>query len=168
MTNEELNNRLKALYNGDTEAFEEIYNNLKTPVYTVIYRMVQDRHTAEDILQEFFIRLYKSPPEKQLDNPRAYLLKIAHNLTVDVLRRYTENGNIDDYEGLAAVSDGTDVRLELNEAMKKLTFDERQAVVLHVNGGLKFREIAEMTGIPSGTVIWRYHKAIKKLREMLS
>ncbi len=168
VTTEELNNRLKALEYGDKKAFEEIYNEFKTSVFTVVYRITGDRHLSEDILQEFFVKLYKKPPETPLTNPRAYLMRIAHNLTVDALKSNPQNGNIDDYENLIHTDESADERIDLNGALDRLSSQDRRIVILHVNGGLKFREIADITAIPLNTVLWRYRKAIKSLRDYLN
>lgn len=52
--------------------------------------------------------------------------------------------------------------------MKTLPLQECQIVSLHINGELKFREIADMMGIPLGTVLWKYQKALGRLRSILS
>ena len=59
MNNDDLQIKLDLLHNGDKKAFEDIYNELKTPVYTIILRIVGERCIAEDVLQEFFLKLYK-------------------------------------------------------------------------------------------------------------
>lgn len=169
MTNEELNEKLSALSQGDKAAFEEIYKEVKTSAFTVIYRITQDRHLSEDILQEFFVRLYRTPPKAPLNNPKAYLMRMVHNLTVDSLRKQPNNADIGDYENaLSAKEEEIDERLDLNNAMKKLSLEERRIVVLHINGGLKFREISEITEIPLGTVLWKYRRAILRLKVILN
>lgn len=168
MTNEELCQRLSAVSRGDKGAFEEIYSEIRIPAFTVAYRITQDRQMAEDILQDFFVRLYRNPPQPPLKNARAYLMRAVHNLTVDALRKNPRNADIAEYENISAENEGTDERLDINSALNGLFEDERRVVVLHVNGGLKFREIAEMTGIPLGTVLWKYRRAIGKLRDILN
>ncbi len=168
MTSKELNIRLNALKDGDKKAFEEIYNDLKTSLFTVIYRITGDRHLSEDILQEFFVKLYKNPPKTPLDNPKAYLMRIAHNLTVDALRKNPVNSNIEDCGDIACTDESTDERLDIDIALGRLDETDRRIVILHINGGLKFREVAEITGIPLGTVLWRYRKVIKSLRDFLN
>ncbi len=167
MTDKELSGKLISLSKGERSVFEEIYNEISTPAYTVAYRITGDRCLAEDIIQEFFVRLYRKPPETPLEKPRAYLLKMVHNLTIDKLEK--QHINIDDCENmLSDKADATDERIDLERAFAKLSVDERQLVALHLNGGFKFREIAEMVNVPMGTVLWRYRKAINKLRNMLN
>lgn len=167
MTNDRLCAKLNEVRGGDMSAFEEIYGELKTPVMTVALRITGDRHTAEDILQEVFIRLYQAPPAPNIKNPRAYIFRMTHNLAVEVLRKQ-QPASLEDYED-ALQSNDEDVagRLDVEAAMKLLPLEQRQTVSLHLNGGLKFREIAQVTETPLGTVLWRYQKAIKRLQELL-
>ena len=169
MTDRELSDMLLKLKQGDKDAFEEIYNEINTTAFTVIYRITRNRHLAEDILQEFFVRLYRNPPETPVEKPRAYLMRIVHNLTIDALRKQHNNEDIDDYENaLSDKADRTEDRIDLDRALEKLTTEERQLIALHINCGFKFREIAEIMTIPLGTAMWRYHKAIKRLRDILN
>lgn len=167
MTDKELSGKLTELKSGNKNAFEEIYHEISGTAYTVAYRITGDRHLSEDIIQEFFVKLYKNPPVTPLEKPRAYLLRMVHNLTVDKLEK--QHINIDDCENmLSDKEDNTDQRIDLERAFEKLTKEERQLVVLHLNGGFKFREIAEMLKIPTGTALWRYRKTINKLRNILN
>lgn len=167
MTDIELSGKLAALSKGEKYAFEEIYNEISTPAFTVAYRITNDRCQAEDIIQEFFVKLYRNPPQTPLKKPKAYLLKMVHNLTIDKLEK--QHISIDECENMLSESDKScDERIDLERAFEKLSQDERQLVVLHLNGGFKLREIAEMMKIPLGTVLWRYRKAITKLRNILN
>lgn len=167
MTDNELCAKLDAVRQGDMTAFEEIYNDLKTPVMTVAVRITGNRHTAEDILQEVFVKLYQTPPDPRIKKPRAYIFRMARNLAVDSMRK-SQPASLEDYEDTLQSSDPDAAeRLDIEAAMLKLSGEERQTVVLHLNGGLKFREIARMTETPLGTVLWRYQKAIKRLQTLL-
>ena len=167
MTDNELCAKLDAVRQGDMTAFEEIYNDLKTPVMTVAVRMTGDRHTAEDILQEVFVKLYQTPPDPRIKKPRAYIFRMARNLAVDGMRKL-QPASLEDYEDTLQSNDPDAAeRLDIEAAMLKLSGEERQIVALHLNGGLKFREIAQMTGTPLGTVLWRYQKAVKRLQSLL-
>lgn len=168
MTNNELRSRITALCTGDRTAFEEIYKNLSTPMYTIILRITQDQLLSEDILQEVFVKLYLSPPASAA-NPRAYLFQMARNLAIDGVRKRPQFIDLDDCENLVylPVIDFSQ-KLDIDDALKTLSLMECQIVSLHVNGGFKFREIADILNAPLGTIIWKYHKAINRLRSHLS
>ena len=59
MNNNEIKRKLDAIRGGDNVAFEELYNDLKTPIYTIIYRITWDKSTSEDVMQEVFLKLYQ-------------------------------------------------------------------------------------------------------------
>jgi len=166
---QQLRQKLLAMQNGDKIAFEEIYEQLKTPIYTIILRITQDNALSEDILQEVFLKLYRSPLKPQIENPRAYLFQMARNLAIDNVRKQQPRfADLESIENLAYLpTDDFSLRMDIDHAMKRLPLQERQIVSLHINGELKFREIANMMDIPLGTVLWKYQKAIKWLRSKL-
>ncbi len=166
MTDKELSGKLSALSKGEKNAFDEIYHEISGSVYTAAYRITGDRCLAEDIMQEFFIRLYRKPPEGSLEKPRAYLMKMVHNLTLDKLEK--QHISIDEYEAVSSTEDNPDTGADIRRAFGMLSLQERQLVTLHLYGGFRHREISEMTGVPLGTVLWRYRKAIAKLRDILN
>lgn len=169
MTDNELKLKLEKVAQGDEKAFEEIYGDMKTPIMTVIFRIVQNKETAEDLLQEVFIKLYLSPP-KDVAKPRAYIFKTAGNLALDALRAAKQTVSLDDCEELMYTNGESDPseKLDIEQALGKLDEKKRQIVTLHINAGFKFREIAEILDIPLGTAIWRYNDAVKQLRSLLA
>ncbi len=166
MTDEELRKLLDKMKSGDISAFEEIYSGLSAPVYTIALRITRSRTLAEDTVQEVFLKLYSAPPAEDIEKPRAYIFRMAHNRALDMLRAHPDHEDIDEHTGLAAPQreDISDV----TEALSSLPEKERSIVSLHIYAGLKFREIAEITGSPTGTVLWRYNRAISRLRKLLS
>lgn len=169
MTDKELQFNLAKMAEGDVKAFEEIYKGLKAPIMTVIARIMQDRDRAEDIFQDTFVKIYKSPPSAALEKPEAYIFKIAVNLAMDALRKEKPQVPLEEIEEILPdkeIDHGQ--KLDIENALLKLPLTQRQTVSLHISGGLTFREIGEITGSPLGTVIWRYQKAISRLKVILS
>ena len=165
MTDAEFQTLLERLRTGDTDAFDSIYEELKTPVYTVLLRITGDRETAEDCFQELFVSLWEHPPEG-VKKPRAWLFQCARNRAIDALRRRRPTEDLDALEELRAPDDPAE-KLEVRDAQGRLGLTERQIVTLHLNAGLRFREIAGMLALPQGTVYSRYKKAIGALQTML-
>jgi RNA polymerase sigma factor (sigma-70 family) len=164
-----LQHKLLALQNGNRLVFEEIYNQLKTPVYTIILRIIQDKALSEDILQDVFVKLYQSPPKPPIKNPRAYIFQMARNLAIDNLRKQPQFTDLDSIEHLIyRPTEDFSMKMDINHAMKTLSLQENQIVSLHINGELKFREIADTMDIPLGTVLWKYQKAVERLRSIFS
>lgn len=169
MNDDRLREALSRLRRGDTAAFEQIYTELSTPLFTVLLRVTRDRELSEDLLQEVFLKLYRTPPGPDVAKPRAYLFQSARNLALDALRRRAGTLDLDSLPELPQPEeDSTDQRLDLERAFASLAREERELVSLHLNGGLTFRELARITGTPLGTVLWRYRRAIEKLRTLLN
>ena len=168
MNNEQLTHALNAIRGGDKAAFEALYKDMRTPVYTVLFRITWDKPTAEDLLQEVFIKLYCSPPKLSIKNPRAYIFRMARNLAIDNARKSTKHTSLDDAENAAHQPlDDIPLRTDIENALRALPMLDCQIVTLHITGGLKFREISDMTELPLGTVLWRYQKAIGKLQKTI-
>lgn len=167
MQNKDLRAVLQTIASGDLAAFETLYHEMKVPVYTVLLRITRDRVLSEDLLQEFFLKLFRAPPV-EARNPRAYLFQTAHNLALDALRSEKQTAPLDELSEPYAAAETTPMRLELELAFENLPLPERQIAALHLYGGLKFREIAEICALPLGTVLWRYRKAIGQLQNHLN
>ena len=168
MDNQTLRAKLISVKEGDREAFEVIYKEFQRPIYTVILRMVRNSAVAEDIFQDFFVKLFQSPPVSATSNPRAYLFQMAHNLVIDFQRKQPQIAQMEELDTLAVTQvEQYAQRLDIQQALDTLADTERQIVLLHIYGGLKFREVAEIVALPLGTVLWKYQKALGKLKTML-
>lgn len=165
MTDKELNDVLILVSRGDSSAFEQLYNELSVPVFTVALRILRNRALAEDAVQEVFMKLYRSPTA-DISKPRAYIFRMAHNTALDILRSNPAFEDITEREDIPAPQTCRDP--DITAALESLPREELTTVTLHINCGLKFREIAEITETPLGTVLWRYNKAIKRLRLILN
>ena len=175
---------------GAQEAFREIVVRFERPVYSLIVRMVQDPGTAEDLAQEVFIKAFRRletyDPARKFSS---WLFKIAHNTTIDHLRRHApetvplERSADRDEEsrgGLAAVladesletpsaaAERKDMARSLERAIARLRSDYREVVVLFYIEGASYQEICEVTGLPLGTVKTNLHRARKELAEEMS
>lgn len=174
---------------GSQDAYRELVTRFERPVYSLIVRMVQDPGTAEDLAQEAFVKAYRSL--RSYDSSRklsSWLFKIAHNTTIDHLRRNAlETVPLEappDQEegrgGLAAVlADGSvenpaaaaerrDMARSLERAIARLRPEYREAVVLFYIEGVSYQEICEATGLPLGTVKTNLHRARKELAEEMT
>lgn len=163
----DLHKWLLSISDGDKVAFEALYNETKNLLFTIIFRITQNRELSEDILQDLFLRLYLSPPESAV-NPRAYLCRMAHNIAVDSIRKQKPHAEWEQVEKILSYqTEDVPQRLDIEDAIQSLPERERQIVTLHINGELKFREIATILETPLGTILWAYQKAINKLRKDL-
>lgn len=173
---------------GHQEAFREIVVRFERPVYSLVARMVQDPGLAEDLAQEVFIKAFRRldtyDPQRKLSS---WLFKIAHNTTIDHLRRHApetvplEAERDDEHRGgLAAVLSDTstenpsaaaerkDMARALERAIARLRPEYRESVVLFYIEGASYQEICEATGLPLGTVKTNLHRARKELAQAMA
>lgn len=155
------------------------------PVFSLIVRMVRDRQLAEDLSQETFIKAHRAlasyNPERRFSS---WLFKIAHNTTIDHLRRQRiptaplqsgapESPSLADVledrsaPSPAAQAEAADLATALEQALVQLRAEYREVVVLRFSQGLAYQEIAEVTGLPIGTVKTHLHRARKQLMRIL-
>jgi RNA polymerase sigma-70 factor, ECF subfamily len=172
---------------GSQDAYRGLVLRFERPVFALILRMVQDRPTAEDLAQETFVKAFRSlhtyDPRRKL---ASWLFKIAHNTTLDHLRRgglatvpleatgEDDGASLADVladegtEGPAAAAERHDLARALERAIATLRPEYRAAVVLRYVEGLSYEEIVEATGQPLGTVKTFLHRARKALARTLS
>ena len=163
-----LNELFSKVQQKDKDAFTQLYHNLKQPVFTIIYRIVQNQTAAEDLTQDLFVKLFVSPPEATVKNPRAWIFQMAHNLAIDSLRK-THPANIDDI--LLASEERMNViiiKTDLERAISTLSCAEREILSLRANAGLGFQDIARITGQSLSAVYRNYRKTLKTLQTLLN
>jgi RNA polymerase sigma-70 factor (ECF subfamily) len=155
------------------------------PVLSLIVRMVRDPVTAEDLAQETFVKAFRNlrryDPRRRL---ASWLFKIAHNTTLDHLRRKRldtvpleagdETGG-EAWEVLEAPAteaperraESAELLAALEQGIARLKPNYREILLLRFREGLAYQEIAEVTGLPMGTVKIQLHRARKRLAREL-
>ena len=164
---------LAAIAHGDKEALQHLYQSTRTAVYGFALSILKNRHDAEDILQEVYIRIFHSSDSYRPEGkPMAWIFAITRNLALMRLREGRRYGELPEEARaqIPAKDSGlsTEDRMALDAAMQGLTDEERQIVMLHAMTGMKHREIAEVMELALPTVLSKYHRAIKKMRHMLT
>jgi RNA polymerase sigma-70 factor, ECF subfamily len=171
---------------GSQDAYRELVKRFERPVYSLVLRMVQDSATAEDLAQEVFVKAFRRldtyDPQWKFSS---WLFKIAHNTTIDHLRRGMPETvpletDEDDKGSLASVladESGEDPRAaaerrDLGRALEKaighLRPEYRQAVLMFYVHGASYQEICEALGQPLGTVKTNLHRARKELAQAMT
>lgn len=160
---------------GDMRAFEALYQLHKTPIFHTALAISGDRHLAEEILQEVFIRAHKNLHKMHDDASLApWLYRVTVNLTYDLTarrkRRQTLRQKLTDW--LPVVLKSPEIELETQElqdmvlqAINQLEIKQRTTLVLFYLQGFSMGEIAEITDVPVGTVKSRLHYARQNLRK---
>ncbi|MEG2116365.1 MAG: RNA polymerase sigma factor [Clostridia bacterium] len=158
--------------NGDKTAFERIYSETKKQVFYVIYSIVRHYQNAEDLLDDVYVKLMKSPSDfANADNPRGYLFVVARNLSLNFIKHQNlfQFDDIDNH--LDIKSEDSDFE-RINTpiiAMAKtlLAEDEFQIVMLCDIAGFKRREVANMLNLSTSGVSFKREKALKLLKAKL-
>ncbi|MES1207072.1 MAG: sigma-70 family RNA polymerase sigma factor [Pseudomonadota bacterium] len=175
----------------DPSAFEEIVRRYGDKVFNLVYRMLGNRHEAEDITQEVFITVFKTVETFRGEAKfTTWLLRIAANQSKNRIkylsRRPTDSAEIDEAggppPGVAATPgpvahgqiDGPDILMEaaeleslMQKAIASLDEEHRLLVILRDVEELSYQEIGEITGLPEGTIKSRLHRARMAIKEVL-
>jgi RNA polymerase sigma-70 factor (ECF subfamily) len=163
-------------------AFEVLYDRHGGAAYSLAYRIVGHRTTAEDVTQEAFLSVWRTGAryDRARGSVRAWLLGVVRNRAIDVLRRdhgrppplsldapdslpEPRAGELTDVEAIRQAAAG-----EVRGALGSLPADQLKVVHMAYFGGMSHSEIAESLGMPLGTVKGRMRLAIEKLRTNLA
>jgi RNA polymerase sigma-70 factor (ECF subfamily) len=160
----------------DATAFADLYDRHVVRVYRHIYYLVNDAATAEDLTAQTFLKAWEAIDRyKERGAPIvAWLLRIAHNVTISYLRSRREHGSLEETfidqklhrnpeEALEQSTDEDSVR----RAILRLREEQRQVIILRFVEELDYREVAEVIGksIPAVRVI--QHRALGNLRKIM-
>src|SRR5256885_11458891 len=168
---------------GRETSFEELVRRYQRPIAAYVYRMVGDYDAALDLTQEVFIKVYKSLARYRSEFKfTSWIYKIAHNAAIDHLRRYavrerslTTGGDGERREisiesrrlTPEQESEKKEQRSEIESVVQLLPSAYRELIVLRHSQDLSYDEIAEVTGLPLGTVKNRLFRAREAMRDHL-
>jgi RNA polymerase sigma-70 factor, ECF subfamily len=166
---------------GNADAFEVVYDRHCNAAFSLAYRMCGRRASAEDVLQETFLALWRSGAryDRTRGSVRNWILRIVHNRAVDALRRgvvrerhlFHEEGAV---ERVASSEDTEEQTLdrerahEIRGALGGLPREQSRVLELAYFGGFTHTEIASMLQVPVGTVKGRMRLGLAKLRLTLA
>lgn len=147
---------------------ERLYKEIGPALLGYFRRQPALAGTAEDLLQDTFVRAFAHPERLRTSiSQRAYLFGIARHVGIDALRR--QRPAVELPEDAPAATDAPDVRLEpMRRAISRLPETQREALILKLQQDLSYAEIAEALDIPVGTVRSRLHFALLHLRRVLN
>ncbi len=170
-------NLIRIVRNGDCDAFNPLVEKYKLPLYKVMYRMVRNRDDAEDLVEEAFIKAYRSLARFEIGRPfYAWLCRIAVNNAINYLKK-ERNGKMQSIDDIAyglSAKQGNPVAMtrekilkeRIADAMARLAEPDRAILCLRVEQELSYEQIGVVLKIPRGTVMSRLARARKKLKEI--
>jgi RNA polymerase sigma-70 factor (ECF subfamily) len=160
---------------GDEYAMATLFDRYSKVVYSVALRVLRDPSSAEDILQEVFMQIWRNPESfvASRGSLGGWLAVVARNRSIDALRRKKPSEPVDDM--VMASNYNLANEAERNSLMEKarativlLPPEQRKTLEMAFFDGLTHSEIAEMTGDPLGTVKTRIRSALTSLRKALT
>jgi len=160
------------------DALAETFRRHAGAVHGLARRILGDGVAAEEVVQEVFLRLWKSPDRYDPDRGslRSYLLAQAHGRAVDLLRSDTSRRRREEREAAQSAEAGYDIEREVwdlavaehvQAVVKELPVEERQAIELAYFGGHTYREVAVLLSQPEGTVKSRIRSGLKRMRQKM-
>ncbi len=174
---------------GRESAFRELVRRYERPVFSLVFRMVRDRETAEELAQETFIKVLNNIDRYQPQFKfSSWMFKIANNIAIDHLRkRQIETVSMDGSPHAASAAEveatSFDVSIRQESALEELEARElgtqieraiaelrpeyRSCIMLRHVEGRSYEEIAATLDLPLGTVKSYIHRARLELRELL-
>ena len=175
---------LVSLYiRGDESAFEKLVRKHKTKIFNTIYLIVKDRYTAEDLMQDTFVKIVDTIKGGRYNEEGKFLpwaVRIAHNLAIDHFRRerrypviVMEDGSpvFDTIDFTQSSFENEKIRQETKANLRKLITQlpeaQREVLLLRHFAGLSFQEIADQTGVSINTALGRMRYALINLRKKL-
>ncbi len=165
---------------GDQQALKEIYDKYHKKVYRIAYGVVRQREDALDIVQEVFIKLFRSIKNFEgRSHFYTYLYRMVMNTTIDYARKagkkfvssLDEEGSFEPPDRVEKGPERILLQKELEErvklAMNKLPAEQKAALIFRDVEGLSYQEMAEAMGCSIGTVMSRLHYGRKRMQELL-
>lgn len=166
---------------GREDSFEELVRRYQRPIAAYVYRMVGDYDAALDLTQEVFIKVYSSLSRYRSEFKfSTWIYKIAHNSAVDHLRKHStrEQSLMNEFDGEQRErpiesrrlspeqeSERSERRAEIEQVVRQLPSCYKELIVLRHSHDLSYDEIADVTGLPLGTVKNRLFRARELMRQ---
>jgi RNA polymerase sigma factor (sigma-70 family) len=162
---------------GSRDAMYRIYDKYKDFLLTLAKGLLNNQQVAEDVVHDVFVSFARSARQFQLTGSlKGYLATCVSNRVRDRIRAQIRKDQIIESAN-PAVSDSVNPEqrliekeelMQLRNALTQIPYEQREAIMLHLKGNLKFREIAKLQGVPIGTIHGRYRYGLDKLRSMLN
>lgn len=162
---------------GSKDAMCRVYEKYKDFLLTLAKGLLGEQAAAEDVVHDVFVSFARSARQFQLTGSlRGYLATCVSNRVRDKIRARTRqaealdslNPTISDLDNPEQCVIETEELMRLRQAISQIPYEQREAVMLHLKGGLKFREIAKLQGLSVSTIHGRYRYGLDKLRTLLN
>ncbi|MGB3635494.1 MAG: sigma-70 family RNA polymerase sigma factor [Rubrobacteraceae bacterium] len=163
--------------NEDPQAFAVLYDRHSRPAYSLAYRLMGQRQAAEDLVQEVFLRVWRSTGSYRAErgSARTWILSIVHHRGIDLLRSTASRRRTQDkVEASAETVQPSEAfseawrnsqREEVRQALETLPPEQLKVLELAYFSGYTHVEIAEILNLPLGTIKGRMRLGLKKIKD---
>jgi RNA polymerase sigma factor (sigma-70 family) len=162
-----------AVRDGDVDRLSVLFERYHRQLFGFFFRMLDDRATAEDLVQDVFVRVLKYRHTFKDGTFKSWLFEIARNAGRDAWRRPVGD-SLDTAVDMATSSPGPVTQFEqreeallLKEALRRLPADKRELIVLARYRGLDYGQLAVLMQSEVGTMRVRLHRAIRQLGDIV-
>ena len=164
------------LKHGDADALRAVYEKYNCQLRTIAAAMLSDSGAAEDVLHDVFVSFAESVKHVEIrKGVKNYLIGCVVNRVRDRYRRRQVRSIESDSSEMVSSDAGRPDSLVMADersrmlalAMAEIPLEQREVIVLHLNGGMKFKEVAKVQGVSVSTVFGRYKYGLEKLRTIL-
>jgi RNA polymerase sigma-70 factor (ECF subfamily) len=166
------------LRRGSRDALRRIYEKYRDDLLRIAAGLLNETTAAEDIVHDVFVAFVRSARQFQLTGSlRGYLARCVANRvrTLNRSKQRQQNISLDEIEPIASNFKRPEQWIiydeefrHLNTAMARLPYEQKEAVILHIQGKMKFREIAKLQETSLKTALSRYRYGLNKLRSILN
>lgn len=176
------NDLVRLFQEGDETALSSLIGRYKDKIFSTIFYLVKDKHLAEDLFQDVFIKIIDKLRSGSYNEEGKFLhwaLRISHNLCVDYFRKekrnHTTSGDINNiFELLEYYSEPADTKIVTSQIHEKvrvmldsLPDEQKEVIILRHFADLSFKEIAEITNTSINTALGRMRYGLINLRKMM-
>jgi len=171
MTNHEIDLLIRKIAQGDINALENLYIEMKKPIYFYALRLSNDSDIAEDVMQDTFISIMENSGSYTAKGKgSSWIFTIVKNKVLDYQKKLKPSLVIDEQENLIDPLCQIEKIIDENvffEMLTPLNEKERDIVILRILVGFTLTEVACELNLPKGSVFWSYNNAMKKLKKAL-
>ena len=173
----DLENLLRQSVDGNTDAFEQLYNATSAKLFGIVLRILKNRAQSEDALQDIYVRIWQKAGDFEPGRASiiTWMATIARNRAIDIVRRQRPEADIEDADIDTLISSGSafdqmavaDEMRQLEYCLNNLEDDRQQIVKLAYLEGWSRAELAERFAQPVGTIKTWLHRSLRQLKECL-
>ena len=176
MTDRQFESRITLIQQGDRQGLKDIYSEYGKMIYQCCIGILHNTQDAEDVTADFFLKLWNIADTYCFGGKHnRWLVTIARNMSLDLLKKRSreqlaaedEDYGADSPDDSVSTEDTVTGGMAVADALERLEQTEREIISMKVLADMTFRDIAAVLGKPMGTVTWKYHNAILKLKKFI-